>query len=189
MYFGQGAYGIQAAAQKYFSVNAVDLTLPQAAMLAGLVQSPTNDDPITNPENAQIRRNQVLQRMNALGHITDQELAEISAQPVPVAEGADPPNGCIDAAVGGFFCAYLLELPDRHARARPERASDNGGLTIQTTLRPDMQAAGDQAVLNTLPMGDQLAGMYTAVEPGTGQGAGDERSTAGTAATTPSASR
>ena len=51
-------------------------------MLAGLVQSPTNDDPITNPENALIRRNQVLQRMNNLGHITDQELAEISAQPV-----------------------------------------------------------------------------------------------------------
>src|ERR687894_304032 len=63
VYFGQGAYGIQAAAQKYFSVNAWDLTLPQAAMLAGLVQSPANDDPITNPENAQIRRNQVLERM------------------------------------------------------------------------------------------------------------------------------
>ena len=52
VYFGQGAYGIQAAAQRYFSVNAADLTLPQAAMLAGLVQSPANDDPITNPENA-----------------------------------------------------------------------------------------------------------------------------------------
>ena len=60
VYFGQGAYGIQAAAQKYFSVNAVDLTLPQAAMLAGLVQSPANDDPIVNPENAAARRNQVL---------------------------------------------------------------------------------------------------------------------------------
>src|SRR3954452_13616018 len=52
VYFGNGAYGIQAAAQKYFSVNAADLTLPQAAMLAGLVQSSTNDDPLANPENA-----------------------------------------------------------------------------------------------------------------------------------------
>lgn len=167
VYFGQGAYGIQAAAQKYFSVNASDLTLPQAAMLAGLVQSPSNDDPITQPENALIRRNQVLQRMNTLGHITDQELAEISAQPVTVAEGADPPNGCIDAAVGGFFCAYMLQHLTDTLGLDPNEIS-KGGLTIQTTLRPDMQAAGDQAVLNTLPMGDRLAGMYTAVEPGTG---------------------
>src|SRR4051794_34307820 len=108
VYFGQGAYGVQAAAQKYFSVNAVDLTLPQAAMLAGLVQSPTNDDPITQPENAVNRRNQVLQRMHSLGHITDQELADVTAQPVAVVEGVDPPNGCIDAALGGFFCDYAL---------------------------------------------------------------------------------
>ena len=144
VYFGQGAYGVQAAAQKYFSVNAVDLTLPQAAMLAGLVQSPTNDDPITQPENAVNRRNQVLQRMNNLGHITDQELADISAQPVAVVEGVDPPNGCIDAALGGFFCdfaySYLtgtLGLTDNDIK--------NGGLTIQTTLQPDLQRSADQA--------------------------------------------
>ena len=70
VYFGQGAYGIQAAAQRYFSVNAIDLTLPQAAMLAGLVQTPSNDDPLTDPERARQRRNQVLQRMLALGHVT-----------------------------------------------------------------------------------------------------------------------
>src|SRR5919199_368014 len=107
VYFGEGAYGIQAAAQRYFSVNAADLSLPQAAMLAGLVQSPTNDDPITQPENAQKRRNQVLQRMHNLKHITDQELAEISAQPVAVVPGADPANGCIDASIGAFFCDYV----------------------------------------------------------------------------------
>src|SRR4030095_10867357 len=69
VYFGGGAYGIQAAAQRYFSVNAVDLTLPQAAMLAGLVQPPANDVPITSPERALERRNEVLQRMHELGHI------------------------------------------------------------------------------------------------------------------------
>jgi membrane peptidoglycan carboxypeptidase len=168
VYFGQGAYGIQAAAQKYFSVNAIDLTLPQAAMLAGLVQTPFYDDPIDNPDNAQIRRNQVLDRMHALGHITDQELAEISPQPVAVAPGASPPNGCIDAALGGFFCAHLLEyLTGKLGLTTTE--IETGGLTIQTTLRPDMQAAGDQAVLETLPMGDPLAAMYTALEPGTGR--------------------
>src|SRR6195952_439567 len=86
-YFGEGAYGIQAAAQKYFSVNAIDLTLPQASVLAGLVQSPTNDDPLVNPQAGQKRRNQVLQRMFDLGHITSQQLADVSASPIPVAKG------------------------------------------------------------------------------------------------------
>jgi membrane peptidoglycan carboxypeptidase len=168
VYFGQGAYGIQAAAQRYFSTNAVDLTLPQAAMLAGLVQSPTNDDPITNPENAQIRRNQVLQRMAALEHITQQELTDVSAQPVQVAPGLAPPNGCIDASLGAFFCDYMYSYLTGTLKLTASEI-DSGGLTIQTTLRPDMQAAGDQAVLNTLAMGDQLIGTYTAVEPNTGK--------------------
>ena len=168
VYFGQGAYGIQAAAQTYFSINASELTLPQAAMLAGLVQSPANDDPVTNPENAQARRNQVLQRMFDQGHITEQELTEISATPVEVRPGVRPPNGCIDASIGGFFCAYLHQYLVQTLGISQETL-ENGGLTIQTTLRPDMQAAGDQAVLNTLAMGDSLAGMFTAVEPGTGK--------------------
>ena len=109
MYFGEGAYGIQAAAQRYFSVNAADLTLPQAAMLAGLVQSPTNDDPITEPENAANRRNQVLQRMHTLGHIT-RPGARRRSRPSRSrsSPGAAPPNGCVDAALGGFFCDYVL---------------------------------------------------------------------------------
>ncbi len=172
VYFGKGAYGIQAAAQRYFSVNAADLTLPQAAMLAGLVQSPFYDDPIDNPENAQVRRNQVLKRMFDLGHISEQEYVEIAATPVAVAPGIAPPNECIDATIGGFFCAYVLD----HLVRAPESGGlgltgdqlRNGGLTIQTTMRPDMQVNGDQAVLNQLPMGDPLAAMYTAVEPGTG---------------------
>ncbi|RFU22301.1 penicillin-binding protein [Geodermatophilus marinus] len=167
VYFGHGAYGVQAAAQTYFSVDAADLSLPQAAMLAGLVQSPANDDPITNPENAQVRRDQVLGRMLALGHISQEEHDAISGTPVAVQPGVSPPNGCIDAAIGGFFCAYVHQHLVQ-TLGIDQTTLDNGGLTIQTTLRPDMQAAGDQAVLNTLAMGDPLAGMYTAVEPGTG---------------------
>ena len=167
VYFGEGAYGIQAAAQKYFSMNAADLTLPQAAMLAGLVQSPTNDDPITQPENAANRRNQVLQRMNTLGHISDQELKDVSAQPVAVVEGADPPNGCIDAALGGFFCDYLRSYLSGQLGITKDQL-DTEGLTIQTTMRPDVQQSGDQGVLNYAPMGDPFAGILTAVQPGTG---------------------
>ncbi|MFL6097540.1 MAG: transglycosylase domain-containing protein, partial [Blastococcus sp.] len=167
VYFGEGAYGIQAAAQKYFSVNAADLTLPQASVLAGLVQSPANDDPIAHPENAVNRRNEVLRRMHTLKHISDQELKDISAQPVAVVQGADPPNGCINAAVGGFFCDYLKGYLTSTLGLTNDEL-DNGGLTIQTTLRPDLQRSGDQGVLNFAAMGDRFAGVLTAVQPGTG---------------------
>ncbi len=167
VYFGQGAYGIQAAAKRYFSVDAKDLTLPQAAMLAGLVQSPFYDDPINNPENATIRRDQVLNRMHTLGHITDAELAEFKGQPVEVDPGQSPANGCIDARVGGFFCAYLRDYLVGQLGLTQSQL-DTGGLTIRTTLRPQMQKLGDQAVLDTVPMDSRFAGMYTAVEPGTG---------------------
>ncbi|SDO87186.1 Membrane carboxypeptidase (penicillin-binding protein) [Klenkia soli] len=166
-YFGAGAYGIQAAAQRYFSMNAIDLTLPQASVLAGLVQSPTDDDPLAHPEAAQARRDVVLNRMHQLGHITDQELADTTAQPIATAEGQPPARNCVAASIGGFFCDYL----QRYLIGKlgmTQQQLDNGGYTIQTTLRPDIQASGDQAVLNTLPMGDPLVGTFTAVEPGTG---------------------
>src|SRR5690348_4727707 len=167
VYFGEGAYGIQAAAHKYFSVDAKDLTLPQAAVLAGLVQSPAGDDPIKHPQNAMNRRNEVLQRMHTLKHISDKDLADISAQPVAVVQGVDPPNGCIDAPIGGFFCDYLRSyLTGKLGLSNADL--DNGGLTIQTTLRPDLQKSGDQGVLNYAPMGDRFAGILTAVQPGTG---------------------
>ncbi|SNR35875.1 transglycosylase domain-containing protein [Blastococcus mobilis] len=168
VYFGQGAYGVQAAAQRYFGVDAAGLTLPQAAMLAGLVQTPTNDDPITNPDRARDRRDQVLQRMHSLGHITDQELAEFAGQPVEVNPTEPPPNGCVDAVVGGFFCDYLQRHLTEGLGLTQEQL-ETGGLTIRTTLRPDLQVAGDQAVVANLPLGDPLAGMFTAVEPGTGK--------------------
>jgi membrane peptidoglycan carboxypeptidase len=168
VYFGRGAYGVQAAAQRYFGVNAVDLVLPQAAMLAGLVQTPTNDDPVTNPDGARERRDQVLQRMHELGHITDEQLAEFVGQPVQVNPTEPPPNGCVDAVIGAFFCDFL----QRHLTGTlglTQEQLETGGLTIRTTLRPDMQAAGDQAVVANLALEDPVAGMFTAVEPGTGK--------------------
>ena len=167
VYFGRGAYGIQAAALRYFSVNAVDLTLPQAAMLAGLVQTPTEDDPIDAPARALARRDQVLHRMLALGHITDADLAAIPPGPVAVAPSEPPPNGCVNAVRGGFFCDYV-ERYLTQTLGISQQQLDDGGLMIRTTLRPDLQDAGDRAVLAHLAMGDPLAGMFTAVEPGTG---------------------
>jgi membrane peptidoglycan carboxypeptidase len=168
VYFGRGAYGIQAAAQRYFAVDAADLTLPQAAMLAGLVQTPTNDDPVANPDAARVRRDQVLERMHSLGHITDDDLAAHLGQPVQVNPTEPPPNGCVDALVGAFFCDYL----QRHLTGTlgiSQEQLETGGLTIRTTLRPDMQVAGDRSVTADLALDDPLAAMFTAVEPGTGK--------------------
>jgi membrane peptidoglycan carboxypeptidase len=168
VYFGEGAYGVQAAAQAYFGVNAADLTLAQAAMLAGLVQTPAADNPLSDPARAQQRRNQVLQRMHALGHITDAELAEVSASPVETSPAPAPPNGCVNATVGGFFCDFLQRHLTQTLGISRERLED-GGLTIRTTLRPDLQRSGDAAVLAALPMGDPFAAVFTVVEPGTGK--------------------
>ncbi len=167
VYFGEGAYGVQAAAQRYFSVDAADLSVVQAAMLAGLVQTPTVDDPLVDPDRAQTRRNQVLERMHAQGHLEDDELSTLSDEPVTVAPSPPPRNGCVDAVIGGFFCDFV----QRHLTQTlgiPQSELENGGLTIKTTLRPDLQRSGDAAVLATLPMGDPLAAIFTALEPGTG---------------------
>jgi len=167
VYFGQGAYGIQAAALRYFSVNAADLTLPQAAMLAGLVQTPANDDPIENPEPALERRNQVLTRMHDLGHVTDAQLAELLPQPVAVAPSEPPRNGCANALVAGFFCDYVQQHLTQ-VLGISQTQLDSGGLTIQSTLRPDLQASGDRSVVADLALDNPLAAMFTAVEPTTG---------------------
>lgn len=167
VYYGDGAYGVQAAAGRYFSTDAAHLTLEQAATLAGLVQNPSADDPTLHPEAARQRRDQVLDRMHELGHITAAQLAAAKGAPVVLAPGGAPPQGCPQATVGGFFCDYLQSYLTGTLHLSP-RQLDDSGLTIRTTLRPDVQRAGDAAVVRTLPTSSPLAGIYTVVEPGTG---------------------
>jgi membrane peptidoglycan carboxypeptidase len=168
VYFGEGAYGVQAAARAYFGVDAADLTLPQAAMLAGLVQNPATDDPIDDPQKGRARRDEVLERMHSLGHISDQEFADVKAQPVQTSPEPPPPNGCAgDAVLGGFFCDFLQKYLTDTLGMTQEQLED-GGLTIRTTMRADIQRSGDSGVVATLPLGDPLAVMFTMVEPGTG---------------------
>jgi membrane peptidoglycan carboxypeptidase len=168
VYFGEGAYGIEAAAQAYFSTHADKLTLPQAAMLAGLVQSPSGDDPIANPQNATTRRNEVLKRMRDLGHITSQQMNEAAAQPVKVTPGQSPPNGCAEAAIAGYFCDYAESYVEQKLKIGADQLS-NGGLTIQTSLQPKLQRDADRGILDNLDMGSPFAGVLDAVEPGTGR--------------------
>ncbi|WP_167761007.1 penicillin-binding protein [Geodermatophilus sp. DF01-2] len=168
VYFGAGAYGVHAAAQTYFSVPPSELTLAQAATLAGLVQSPSRYDPFVDPEAATARRDVVIGRMLELGMIDEAAAAEARREPVVLQPGGTPPRGCTEALIGGFFCDYVLQyLTETVGLTR--RQLETGGLTIRTTLDPAMQRAGDAAVLEALAMGDPRAGIYTAVEPGTGR--------------------
>jgi membrane peptidoglycan carboxypeptidase len=167
VYFGEGSYGVEAAAEKYFSVHAKDLTLPQAATLAGLVQSPSGDDPIANPQNATTRRNEVLKRMHDLKHITDQQYQEAVASPVQVVEGQAPPNGCLGAAIAPFFCDYVQGYLTGTLKIS-QNVLNGGGLTIKTTLQPDLQRSSDQSLTQHIPMDKVFNGVLDAVQPGTG---------------------
>ena len=167
VYFGQNAYGVQPAARAFFDVDASALTLPQAALLAGLVQSPTQDDPFTDPEAATARRNEVLSRMAEQGMITVEEATAAQAAPLGLVPGAAPRRGCVEASVGPFVCDFVQRYLIQELGLTQEQL-DHGGYVVQTTLDVDLQRSGDAAVLQTLPLQDSLAGMFTAVEPGTG---------------------
>ncbi len=171
-YFGDGAYGIEAAARHYFSVPAKKLTLRQAAMLAGLVKNPTKYDPTDNPGESRDRRNVVIERMRELGVITDERAAKVSRTGLGLKESPTR-NGCVDVT-GEFFCDYLREylLDDpqlgRTTKDR-RRLLFAGGLTIKTTIDPTMQKAADAAVEDHVNPTDQAIGGLAMVQPGTGE--------------------
>ncbi|MGY1986371.1 penicillin-binding protein [Blastococcus sp. SYSU DS0669] len=167
VYFGQNAYGVQPAARAFFGVDAAQLTLPQAALLAGLVQSPKDHDPFTDPEGATVRRNQVLARMAEQGYISPEQQEEASAAPLGLAPAPAPPRGCVEATVGAYVCDFVQQyLIDELGLTQDDL--ERNGYVIQTTLDADLQRAGDAAVLANQPLESPLAATFTAVEPGTG---------------------
>jgi penicillin-binding protein 1A len=80
VYFGANAYGAEAAARTYFDKSATELTLPELALLAGIINLPGTHDPFSNPASARARRDVVLDRMREYGYITQEEYEEASAQ-------------------------------------------------------------------------------------------------------------
>ncbi|MCX5411688.1 transglycosylase domain-containing protein [Streptomyces sp. NBC_00059] len=173
-FFGQQAYGIEAASQRYFSKHAKDLKVEEAAMLAGLVQSPTRYDPVNDAEEATKRRNTVLQRMAAVGSISQDEADKAIASPLKL-KVSKPKNGCITAVSGaGFFCDYVRKtiLTDpAFGKTDEERSKlwNLGGLTIRTTLSPRAQQAADEAATSKVYKDDKVAASVVQVEPGTGK--------------------
>ncbi|MGW1718870.1 transglycosylase domain-containing protein [Streptomyces sp. NPDC002156] len=173
-FFGQQAYGVEAGSQRYFSRSAKDLTLPQAALLAGIVQSPSRYDPVNDPAEATKRRNTVLQRMAEVGDITPQEAAEAKTKPLGL-KVSKPKNGCIVAAKGaGFFCDYVREVflnDPVFGKTQEDRAKiwNRGGLTIRTTLDPQAQKSAQASIKDHVKQGDDVATAATIVEPGSGK--------------------
>ncbi|MFE0192502.1 transglycosylase domain-containing protein [Streptomyces sp. NPDC058989] len=173
-FFGQQAYGIEAAAQRYFSKHAKDLSLEESALLAGIVQSPSRYDPVTAPQEATRRRNTVLQRMADLKNITRAQADAAAKKPIKLAVSR-PKNGCITATDGaGFFCDYIRKvfLTDKaFGKTRKDRLKrwDRGGLTIRTTLDPQTQKAIQASISDHVYEDDPVATAATIVEPGTGK--------------------
>jgi membrane peptidoglycan carboxypeptidase len=171
VYFGNSAYGIEAAARRYFSVAARDLTVPQAALLAGVLRSPRGYDPIAAPDAARDRRNVVLGRMARAGRLDPATAAQYAAQPLNLNPSA-PRVGC-QAAAHPFFCDYVLAeirtLPTLGATpaARVEKLLD-GGLTVRTTLDPTIQGAAEKAVQATVGPAADYGAAIVLTEPGTG---------------------
>ena len=176
-YFGAGAYGIEAASRRYFSKRASELTLPEASLLAGLVQQPVGYDPLRHPQAATERRSAVLRRMVRLNFITQADADRVEkTRVVDLLHPSSIPNGCT-GSIAPFFCDYVLQTirQDPVFGATPEEREAflrRGGYTIRTTLNPTMQAGADKAVLSHIPADDpsQRATAISMVQPGTGQG-------------------
>lgn len=175
VYFGAGAYGVEAASRRYFSKAASELTLVEAATLAGIVQQPTAYDPTRNPDLSQGRRDLVIDEMAEAGFITDVEAA--AAKQVAVEDILNPsvqPNGCT-SSYAPYFCDYVIRTIKSDpafgdTQVEREALLRRGGLTIRTTLDHDVQNKATETVAEYIPVKDpsQRAAAITLVEPGTG---------------------
>jgi membrane peptidoglycan carboxypeptidase len=172
-YFGDGAYGVEAAARHYFNKSAQSLTLPEAALLAGIVRYPYAYDPIANPKRATERRATVLARMAQLHWTGQAEVSAAERAPLDL-HVKSTPNGCVESSAP-FFCDYvqreILTNPIFGATASARKnLLQAGGLTIRTTVDPKMQKAAQHAVDHYVPQknSSHKASAEVLVQPGTG---------------------
>lgn len=173
-YYGDGAYGINAAAHHWFSTSPDKLTVKESALLAGIVKNPSYYDPKRQPEQATQRRNTVLAVMAQQGKISSDEAQKWSAEPLGL-KLTKISSGCAAAkAKAEFACdyarRYLLQEPAL-GQTVADRAAvlERGGLTIESNIDPRMQEAIGQAVTSTVAPTDQAIGAQALIEPGTGK--------------------
>ncbi|MBQ7453645.1 MAG: penicillin-binding protein 1A [Selenomonadaceae bacterium] len=168
IYFGQGAYGVQAAAKTYFGKNVEDLNLTECAMLAGIPKSPNYYSPFNNLNAAIERRNTVLDQMVTYGYISHRDAYEAKRAEMTFA----PPNVAEKHKDAMYFIEYVTQLlVDRYGAD----AVYKDGLKVYTTIDLDMQRMAEEALLTYLPQDYtdangivQPQGAIVAIEPKTG---------------------
>ncbi|MEV0718869.1 transglycosylase domain-containing protein [Asanoa sp. NPDC050611] len=176
-YFGHRAYGIYAASEVFFSKSPADLTLVEAATLAGLVKAPTEYDPATQDKlAATARRNYVLDNMQKMGYLSPQDNAATKQLPIEL-HLSTPANDCVSVPKNlnswGFFCDYLkawwAEQPafGENAAQREDNLR-RGGYKIVTSLDPNIQAIAEKNVMEKEKSNSKFAHGLVVIQPGTG---------------------
>lgn len=140
VYFGAGAYGIEAAARRYYNKPATALTLAEAATLAGLVQAPSRLAPTRNPEGAEARAQLVLAAMNAQGYITDDQAKGAIADPAEARRSV--PGGSVN-----YVADWVMDLLDDYI------GKVETDLVVETTIDPALQTAAERALVEELARG------------------------------------
>ena len=177
-YFGNQAYGVEVASQYYFGIHAANLSLRQAALLAGMVENPALYDPVQHPNASKQRRNIVLARMAQLGDITAAQARQAEAARVHL-HITPQQSGCTSDSVrfAAFFCDYALAVMKHDAAYKKAwaRLQGSGGLKIYTTLDRKDQIAAQNAVNYQMPAPPSAinpgknAETEVMIQPGTGR--------------------
>ncbi|MDA3624876.1 transglycosylase domain-containing protein [Saccharopolyspora sp. WRP15-2] len=165
--YGNQAYGISAASRTYFGTTPDQLTIAQAALLAGMVNSPSALNPENNPDEALNRRNLVIKAMEDQQRITPEAADEARNSPLGLVQPLQSiPNGCVGAGpADGFFCKYVIDYLERAGFT--EEQLRTGGYTIRTTLDEKATTAAKAAAEKGVPKTTKgIANVMSVVEPG-----------------------
>jgi penicillin-binding protein 1A len=161
IYFGQGAYGIEMAARTFFGRSARQLTLPQAALLAAVIQNPVRDDPFSDPAAARARRRVVLDAMREQGIVSARDAAAAARAPLPRRPHVPPKSH-----LAPYFVEYVIsQLVHQFGAA----TAFGGGLRVYTTLDPRVQREADQAATTILGRPGDPSVSLVAIDPHTDQ--------------------
>jgi penicillin-binding protein 1A len=160
VYFGNHAYGAEAAAQTFFSKRARKLGIAQAALLAGLPQAPSVYDPFRRPDEAARRRNDVLEAMLAAGYVTERQFARAAQAPLRLKAGQ-----IYTKIREPYFFSFVREQLIATYGANMVRS---GGLRIHTTIDPRLQRLAIKAIKETLPYESDPASAIVAIDPRNG---------------------
>ena len=172
VYFGEGYYGVEAAARGYFGKSAQDLGVPEAALLAGLVRSPSNDAPRVSPKRALARRNLVLRLMRSQGRLSQAEFEAARAARIPGAPHRSTGGVSASRGTGMYFQEEVRrQLVAMFGHERVLR----GGLRVYSTYDEGMQEAAERAITERIaqiakrrPRARDLQGSLVAMDPRSG---------------------